>query len=173
VLEGGQSEVGIESTIIDLSRLPHGQPLLLRPGRLSRSELASVLGRPVGLPDAAAPRVSGSLESHYAPMTPLAMLPAAQCDAVLNRLHAAGKRVALMPLGSERPQALLAQRPMPQDADLYGHDLYAALRELDQAGADIIVVQAPPTDANWDAVHDRLRRAAFDSRGVIDRMLGA
>lgn len=169
VLEGGQSEVGLESTIVDLSRLKSRGPVLLRPGRLSTDDLASALGRPVSLPDAAAPRVSGSLESHYAPMTPLAMVPRAQLNEVLNQLTQARRRVAVMAI-QQISHPLAAHRQMPMDALGYGHDLYAALRDLDHAGAELIVVEAPPASAEWDAVNDRLRRAAHDSRGVLTRM---
>ncbi len=170
VLEGGQSEVGLESTIIDLSRLESQGPVLLRPGRLSLPELEAVLGRPVGLPDAAAPRVSGSLESHYAPMTPLAMVPAGQLEEVLQGLAAARRRVALLAMHVPAQQSA-ALRQIAADASGYGHDLYAALRELDHMGADLIVVEAPPQEPQWDAVNDRLRRAAFDSRHILARML--
>src|SRR5690606_2724107 len=71
ILEGGDSEVGIESTILDLSRLEQGVgPVLLRPGHVTALQIAEVLGVPPALPDAAAPRVSGSLKAHYAPRTP-------------------------------------------------------------------------------------------------------
>lgn len=170
VLEGGQSEVGIESTIVDLTRLDSVGPVLLRPGRLSASELARVLGRPLSVPDAAAPRVSGSLEAHYAPMTPLALVATDELDAVLAQLAHAGKRVALMAHGRIAASSLLATRNMASDAAGYAHALYASLRELDQAGADLIVVQAPPSGSEWDAVNDRLRRAAHDSRGVLARL---
>ncbi|WP_050855136.1 L-threonylcarbamoyladenylate synthase, partial [Bordetella pertussis] len=61
VLDGGDAEVGIESTIIDLSRLDQGVgPVLLRPGHISAAQVAAVLGMPVARPDAAAPRASGT-----------------------------------------------------------------------------------------------------------------
>lgn len=172
VLEGGQSEVGIESTIIDLTRLETLGPVLLRPGRLSATELAWVLGRPLATPDAAAPRVSGSLEAHYAPMTPLALVAEDELPAVLSRLALRGKRVALMTLSPIIPDGVAAACCMATDAAGYAHALYASLRELDQGQADLIVVQAPPATPQWDAVNDRLRRAAHDSRGVLERLAG-
>src|SRR5690606_34996818 len=75
VLEGGPSQVGIESTIVDLSRLDKGVgPVLLRPGHISAEELSVVLGVMPSRPDQAAPRVSGSLKAHYAPRTPLTLV---------------------------------------------------------------------------------------------------
>src|SRR5690606_38101473 len=84
VLEGGSSEVGIESTIVDLSRLEEGHgPVLLRPGHISADELAGVLGVMPARPDAGAPRVSGSLKAHYAPRTPLVVIASDHLDAAL------------------------------------------------------------------------------------------
>ncbi|CAM5212264.1 Threonylcarbamoyl-AMP synthase OS=Castellaniella defragrans OX=75697 GN=HNR28_001298 PE=3 SV=1 [Castellaniella defragrans] len=75
ILDGGDSEVGIESTILDVSRLDRGAgPVLLRPGGISALQLAEVLGELPARPDAAAPRVSGSLKAHYAPHTPLSLV---------------------------------------------------------------------------------------------------
>ncbi|MFX5506131.1 Sua5 family C-terminal domain-containing protein, partial [Acinetobacter baumannii] len=62
-------------------------------------------------------------------------------------------------------------RPMPLTADAYAHDLYAALRDMDHAGADLIVVESLPLSADWQGVNDRLRRAAFDSQGLLARLI--
>lgn len=91
ILEGGESEVGIESTILDLSRLDRGiAPTLLRPGGISALQLAEVLGMLPAQPDAAAPRVSGSLKAHYAPRTPLSLVSAETLQAWGRRAGAGG-----------------------------------------------------------------------------------
>lgn len=91
ILEGGESEVGIESTILDLSRLDQGvAPTLLRPGGISILQLADVLGDLPAQPDAAAPRVSGSLKAHYAPHTPLSLVSAETLAAWRDRAERAG-----------------------------------------------------------------------------------
>ncbi|WP_217619362.1 Sua5/YciO/YrdC/YwlC family protein, partial [Achromobacter sp. GbtcB20] len=72
VLDGGAAQVGIESTIVDLSRLASHGPVLLRPGHVSAEAIAAVIDQLPSAPDAAAPRASGTLESHYAPHTPVA-----------------------------------------------------------------------------------------------------
>ena len=94
VLDGGQSQVGIESTIVDLSRLATHGPVLLRPGHISAAAIAAVIDRMPAAPDAAAPRASGTLESHYAPHTPVAMQDSATLAATLARLG--GRKVALI-----------------------------------------------------------------------------
>ena len=93
VLDGGQSVVGIESTILDLTR---GRPVLLRPGHVGSLQIAEVLGVVPAQPDAAAPRASGNLASHYAPQTPVAIVDDQKLAEVLARLGAGGWRVALM-----------------------------------------------------------------------------
>ncbi len=172
VLDGGQSAVGIESTIIDLTRLETLGPVLLRPGHITVSQIKAVLGVTPVSPDAAAPRVSGSLNAHYAPNTPVVLIAAGQLDDYLQRLLGAGKRVALMgSLDSTMRPQLAAWQQLPDDPVAYAHDLYAALRSLDQASADVILVQALPDDAAWQGINDRLRRAAFDSLVIMQKLL--
>src|ERR1700756_1878758 len=96
VLDGGSSDVGIESTILDLSR---GFPALLRPGRVTPREIADVLGVAPRLPDgsdATAPRASGTLKAHYAPRTPLVLQPFDALEPMLAAARDAGTRVALV-----------------------------------------------------------------------------
>ena len=153
VLEGGQSEVGIESTIVDLSR---GRAVLLRPGGIPAAALEQVLAEPLTAPDAHAPRASGTLERHYAPSTPLRLVPSHELDAEIARGEA---KVAV--LAFSRPDARAARwLRMPRDPEGYAHRLYAALRELDAAGCAQILAEQPPEEPAWAAVRDRLRRAA-------------
>jgi len=157
VLDGGACEVGLESTIVDLTR---GAPVLLRPGRISREDIAAVLGVAPRDRDAAAPRASGTLAAHYAPRTPLALVEPAQVEARVRAAAAEGKRVAVLALGRAPAPLAAFGRAAPADAKGYGHDLYANLRALDANRADLIVVEAPPADSAWEAVRDRLARAA-------------
>ncbi|MDO8654412.1 MAG: L-threonylcarbamoyladenylate synthase [Undibacterium sp.] len=175
VLDGGQSEVGIESTIVDLTRLASHGPVLLRPGHISASQLEQVLGVLPAAADVAAPRASGTLDAHYAPDTPVVLIAGAQLDDCVRQLLAAGKSIALMAHQAHvlhgLPQGLAAQLQLPDEPVAYAHDLYAALRTLDLAQADVILVQALPADKAWQGVNDRLRRAAFDSREVLGKLL--
>ena len=162
VLDGGECEVGIESTIIDLSR---GVPVLLRPGRVGRDEIARVAGEAVLDPaelTADAPRASGTLASHYAPSTPVRLLDALALYRETEAARARGEAVAVLSrtLVDDAPPAGSVWRLAPADAVAYAHRLYASLRWLDQCGAAWILVETPPTDREWQAVNDRLRRAA-------------
>ncbi len=169
VLDGGASQVGIESTIVDLSRLATHGPVLLRPGHISADAIAAVIDRVPSAPDAAAPRASGTLESHYAPHTPVAMQDSGQLRQTLSELAAAGRKVALIHY-SDMPQTNAALR-LPATPDGFAHALYAALRAMDGHGADVILVEAPPQDGDWLGVNDRLRRAAHGSTGIVHGLL--
>jgi L-threonylcarbamoyladenylate synthase len=176
ILEGGTCEVGIESTIVDLTRLATVGPVVLRPGQISVIQLAQCLGRMPGLPtssDAAAPRVSGSLDAHYAPKTPLVLIDAAELVSLLQRLDAAGVTYALMQyssLASEQQHAVVNE-PMPNRAEAYARRLYASLRTLDTQNAALIVIERPPSGDEWQGINDRLRRAAFDSSDILKQLL--
>ncbi len=163
IVDGGPCAVGIESTILDLS----GTAVrILRPGMLDAAAIATVLGYPPELGGAQnAPRVSGSLEAHYAPGTELQLVAAADLAATAQRALAAGLRIAVLaapPVVLDHPD--IVWRPASADPALFAHDLYANLRELDALGRDLILVAAPPDEEAWRAVSDRLRRAAAGSK---------
>lgn len=174
VLDGGQSDVGIESTIVDMSRLATHGPVLLRPGHISAAQLEQVLGETVAAPDQAAPRASGTLDAHYAPSTPVALVEVDVLERTIDQLLAAGRRVAVMAyVAHSEKQGLQAWRQLNSDPVAYAHELYAGLRELDHVRADIILVEALPITREWQGVNDRLRRAAFDTQGVLQKLLGS
>jgi L-threonylcarbamoyladenylate synthase len=158
ILDGGPCEVGIESTIVDLSR---GEPAILRPGMIGPEALGVVLGHGPARDAAPAPRVSGALDAHYAPRTPLLLVDAAALARETE--SAAGRRTAV--LSRCRPEGVspshwIAARESPLS---FGHDLYANLRRLDAMGADLLLVERPPSEPAWTAIHDRLGRAATGS----------
>lgn len=169
VLDGGQSQVGIESTILDLSRLATHGPVLLRPGQIGADAIAAVIDQVPAAPDRAAPRASGTLESHYAPHTPVAMQDSATLKTTLAQLALAGRKVALIHY-SDLPAAH-AETRLPATPDGFAHALYASLRAMDHSGADLILVEAPPQGGAWLGVNDRLRRAAHGSTGIVHGLL--
>lgn len=176
VLDGGAAQVGIESTILDLSRLRQGVgPVLLRPGHISPHDIAAVLGVLPAAHDAQAPRVSGALKAHYAPHTPLVLYTFADIEqwlgqhaplvaptgVVLAKPAATGHSV-VMGLGPA-PAGLpthVQWHAMPLAPQAYASALYDTLRQLDAAGYACIVAQQPPQTEDWQAVNDRLGRAA-------------
>lgn len=181
VLDGGQSQVGIESTILDLSRLDYLGPVLLRPGHISAEELAQHLGQLPHAPDAQAPRASGTLAAHYAPRTALAMVASPELHATVHALQQAGHQVAVLHYSQDfkaaQQQAQGVQfdayaQLLPNTPHAYAHGLYASLRQLDKHNAKIILVESPPQENCWQGVNDRLRRAAHDSVGKLAVLLG-
>ncbi|KMQ81077.1 YrdC/Sua5 family protein, required for threonylcarbamoyladenosine (t(6)A) formation in tRNA [Candidatus Burkholderia pumila] len=161
VLDGGAADVGIESTILDLSR---GFPALLRPGHVSPQQIADVIGAAVVLPDgsdATAPRASGTLKAHYAPRTPLALLP---FTAIEPLLRDEGKKIALvaraLSAGEWARAAHVHFVAAPEDPQSYARELYGLLRALDRAQVERILIEKLPETVEWIAVNDRLGRAA-------------
>ncbi len=155
VLDGGACGVGLESTIVDLSGAP---ARILRPGQTSQAQIEAVIGPVLIGGHEHSPRAPGTLEAHYAPRTPMRLLPRAELLAQGQAARANGQTVALLVQDSmpEGGEGLV----LPGRAARYGHDLYAALRRLDALGASLLLVEQPPTDPDWLAVNDRLRRAA-------------
>lgn len=162
VLDAGPCPGGIESTVVDVTVTP---PRVLRPGLISREELASLIGDVLG-PETAStsrPRSPGLLGRHYAPRARVVVIPRDQ----LAALHELAERSGTSRFGClllhgtcHHPDILVAER-MPTDVAGYAHRLYDALVRMDRAGVDIIVVEEPPDGPEWDAIRDRLRRAAL------------
>lgn len=159
VLDGGATRVGIESAIVDCTR---GVPVLLRPGTLTRAQIEAACGERLWLPDelpGAAPRASGTLESHYAPSAKVRLMDARSLQAALDLLGGDAGAIAIYartPVRTRSPH----YRRMPEDAAETARQLFAVLRDFDAAGVKLIWVEAPPDAPEWDGVRDRLRRAA-------------
>lgn len=166
VLEGGPSEIGIESTIVAVTG---ARLVLLRPGHIPAREIEQAAGVPLGAPDSEAPdsgasRAPGTLAAHYAPQTPLLVMEGDLLLELAASLARQGKRVAVLARGARQPLLSgLTWIAAPPDAPVYAHDLYANLRALDAAGCDAILVEKLPQQPEWDAVNDRLGRAAAGS----------
>ncbi|MEO8188037.1 MAG: L-threonylcarbamoyladenylate synthase [Burkholderiaceae bacterium] len=157
ILDGGACPVGIESTIVDVCS---DKPTLLRPGAVTRDQLQEALGRHLGDAGAQSPRSPGGLEKHYAPYTPLVVMPVDELAATLSK--PGGARVAVLAplslLQNCRADVSLAIAAAER-ADDYARLLYSSLHRLDSSGANRLIVAEPPLDPQWEAIHDRLRRA--------------
>ena len=156
LLDGGACEVGVESTIIDLSR---ARPVLLRPGGLPREMIEAIVG-PLDAPDVDAPAAPGTLASHYAPR---AEVIAVEPHEVPSAVAAARGTIAVLaPASAFAAWGPLDAVTVPLPDDLAGmaRSLYAALRDLDARGVDVVIAALPPAVGLGEAVGDRLRRAA-------------
>ena len=159
VLDGGATRVGIESAIVDCTR---GVPVLLRPGTLTRTRIEAACGERLWLPDelpGAAPRASGTLESHYAPNARVRLMEARSLQTALDLLGPDAGAIAVYarsPIRTRSPH----YRRMPDDAAETARQLFAVLRDFDAAGVKLIWVETPPDTPEWDGVRDRLQRAS-------------
>jgi L-threonylcarbamoyladenylate synthase len=162
ILDGGESQIGLESTIVSCVG---PVPRVLRPGAVTLSQLRSVVPGITAESDDGAPRVPGSQPVHYAPQTPLTIVPADEIDARAGALSTGGQRIAVLaqrlPLRTYRFVTWINAGRRP---DAYAHDLYANLRTLDTAGCARILVQEVPGDERWVAIRDRLTRASAGSQ---------
>ncbi|WP_079416300.1 L-threonylcarbamoyladenylate synthase [Thiomonas intermedia] len=162
VLDGGACAVGIESTIVDCTVQP---PRILRPGLLQAADLAAVLGvsaEALQRPADDAPRVAGALPAHYAPRTALLLRTREQIHADLAQANDT-RRIGVLARHALEDGISATWMQLPDDPAGYAQRLYAALRELDQAGLDQIWVEALPPTQPWLALRDRLSRAARGS----------
>ncbi|MEX2176967.1 MAG: L-threonylcarbamoyladenylate synthase, partial [Pirellulaceae bacterium] len=164
VLDGGECQVGLESTIVDLSS---DCPAVLRPGGISVESLAAVLAGALRGATAGAPRVSGSLESHYAPRARVELVAQCELAAQAERLSRQGRKVAVLARpGQICPEtAGLTIIPVPADDEGLARVLYAALRQVDALGCDWVLVALPNEQGIGAAIADRLRKAAGPRAG--------
>jgi L-threonylcarbamoyladenylate synthase len=161
VLDGGPSDVGIESTIVDVSG---GAPALLRPGHITAQELEATLGQPLVARSAASPRAPGTLAKHYAPQTPLMIMEPDLLLELARSMTRQGQKVAVLARSVLQPLFEgVTWIAAPRDAAGYAHELYANLRALDDAGCSAMLVEQLPLDPAWAAITDRLMRAAAGS----------
>jgi L-threonylcarbamoyladenylate synthase len=158
VLDGGECQIGLESTIVAFG---DSGARLLRPGGVTAAQIRAVVGE-LGIGAVQeSPRVPGSTPQHYAPVTPMTIVPAGEVDAQADAASRGGKRIAVLaqrlPLRAHKYVTWINAGRRPES---YGHDLYNNLRTLDRAGCQRILVQEVPDGERWDAIRDRLLRAA-------------
>jgi L-threonylcarbamoyladenylate synthase len=149
ILDGGVCDVGVESTIIDCTG---DVPKILRPGAITAQMIAESAGlEVVGVVEASAIRVSGSLEAHYAPAARV----------VLDQSPVAGQGfIAMADVVAGDGVVRLAA---PKTHEEFARVLYSALRAADEQGLETVVVEQPVGDGIAVAIRDRLKRAAFGS----------
>jgi len=164
ILDGGSCKIGLESTIVSFK---DNSAIVLRPGGIPLAKLTEVLDEEVLLSEREQSdiRVSGSLNSHYAPLTLLEVWP----DASLWKRSAEIEALGLHPILLGWSAEFLAKGknkrfmcfPMPNEPTAYGSQLYATLRRFDNGQYDRLLLEAPPNNPDWLAVLDRLQRASY------------
>ncbi len=166
IVDGGDCNVGIESTVVDVTG---PEPRVLRPGMISAEAIAAAWG---GMRDAergmrkedGALRSPGMLAKHYSPRAELVVLEWRDEADLLARLSARGRGLAdvhvlahtQIPLGGKFTHVSV----IPHDAEAFARAFYGELHRCDDQGAGLIVVEALPDLPEWAGITDRLRRAA-------------
>lgn len=172
VVDGGPCAVGIESTIVDLSRVDTIGPVILRLGAISQQDISDVLQRECSSHSVAAPRVPGAMAAHYAPKTPLLLMD--KQVSINQDARLANKKIAWVHFGQASGLAHMpvaagsVEELLPAQAQGVAQLLYSLLRRLDQQNYDLICFECMPEDGDlmWQAIQDRLNRAAIGS-GLI------
>ncbi len=166
IIDGGPTRVGIESSVLDLASTP---PRLLRPGMISAESLQAVLGEGAveigGAPEAIA-RSPGQMLRHYSPKARLAVLQwrdDADLAVQVSAFGLAREKIHIVthsrtPLREKFGRVAV----IPPDAEAFARALYAELHRCDEAGAELIIVEAPPPGESWRGIADRLHRAAHN-----------
>ena len=172
ILDGGACQVGLESTIVDLSG---DQPRLLRPGQISKAEIESVLQQPLLLPEAYEKiHAPGMMEVHYAPITKTLLCTQDQLRGIFqDDTFKHQNKIGILSFGREINSGSFDKIiVMPVTVNDYGQLLYSKLRELDNAELDLILAEQPPQTSEWLPINDRLKKAAkqwvedFQSKSV-------
>jgi L-threonylcarbamoyladenylate synthase len=157
LLEGDACEIGVESTIVDVTG---ARPVLLRPGGIPRFELEKILGEPLAAAGPDAPAAPGTLPSHYAPA---ARVLAVRPEELSSALAGAVPPVAVIGREVDFTAAILSPTMDVvgfSDAQTFARELYATLRALDDRGIATVVAVFPPERGLGETIADRLRRAA-------------
>lgn len=161
ILEGGPCQVGIESTIVSV----HGDEWqLLRPGMIEAAAIATIAGKSATQQATQTPKVPGQHLLHYSPRTPCLLFTST--SAMLR--YAQTRPAAAALLFGDAEQITTKDVYLPNDPALAAEQLYAALHTLDAAQMDVILIESPPATPAWDALRDRLQRAAYQPHDQND-----
>jgi L-threonylcarbamoyladenylate synthase len=164
ILDGGACQVGVESTIVDLSGV---RPKLLRPGHITRFDIEAVLqtelivvSPQLGQTNQSEQRAPGMMAVHYAPITVAMLCPTDRLPEMIQELNFRNKKVGILAYSLKQAESRLTRLiRMPEQADDYAQALYASLRYLDSLQLDMILIEQPPVTEAWRAINDRLGKA--------------
>lgn len=160
ILDGGDCEVGLESTIVDMTQ---DQPVILRPGMITKAQIQAVLGLPVlsRSQEVSAIRTPGMHHIHYAPVTATQLIEHADISGFIEKLKPEQGAIVILfrsEIPITHPQVTLIQ--MPNEAASYAHDIYHTLRQLDKGNFKQIIIETVPGNGEWEAIRDRLIKAS-------------
>jgi L-threonylcarbamoyladenylate synthase len=151
ILDGGDCQVGVESTIVLATR---SQPVILRPGAVTAADIKRITGVEVSQETTNAPRVSGALDSHYSPTAQVILI--ANASEIELESNAGFLALAQTPTPTG-----LTRLATPTTIEDFAHELYSSLRAGDDLNLKTIYVVPPSGVGLAQAINDRLQRAAF------------
>ena len=159
VLDGGDCSVGIESTIVDMTGK---NPVIARPGQIGQSDIEACLGIALCSGKAASQAVPGSVKRHYQPVTTTVGVATHRFAGLLPELARAAEKIGVIwwqsPPGERASESIM----LSADPNEYARMLYTAMHSMDKANVDRIVIELPPRESRWLAIHDRLKRACSE-----------
>lgn len=155
VIDGGQCEVGLESTIIDLTEV---EPKILRPGAVSIEELEKILKHNISHDFKSKAKVSGNLVNHYQPKASVYLYEKKEFE---NLYANATKNKSAFLVLSEINKEIINTYKMPCEAAKYAQVFYSTLRLMDDNEFEKIYIELPPEESKWYAIHDRIKKASF------------
>ena len=155
ILDGGQCEVGLESTIIDLTEI---KPKILRPGGLPIAHVEEVLDQKILPHSNSDEKISGNLLNHYQPRASVHPYKKSEIEHLINDILT--NKSVLLPLSDINKDNIHIHQ-MPKDAYQYGQVFYSTLRLMDDKKYEKIYIELPPKKSEWYAIHDRIKKASF------------
>jgi L-threonylcarbamoyladenylate synthase len=168
ILDGGQTRIGIESTVLDMTSEP---PLILRPGWITREQIAEVVGTvDVAFSEEELKRSPGTLHKHYSPRARVVLIEPGSPQLVEKtcREYLKSGRVAFLGYSQINiGHSDFYSFALKPSAEEYARSIYGALRELDDANPRVIIVEGISESGAGAAVMDRLRRAASEIIAII------
>lgn len=162
VLDGGDCSVGIESTIVDLTG---DTPVIARPGQIAQSNIEACLGITLAPGKNASQAVPGSVKRHYQPVTPTVGVAHDRFAQLLPEVTQPGEKIGAIWWQSSPGERASQSIMLSADPNEYARMLYTAMHSMDQANVDRIIIELPPRESQWLAVHDRLGRACTEQFG--------
>lgn len=164
VLDGGSTNVGIESTVLSLAG---AGAVLLRPGMVTKAEIEAVIAQQISGPVSVSrgPAIEahpspGMHQRHYSPNTPLVLVENGRLPSNGRGVYLCISKPGIRKPGIRATADAARVIQMPDNPRAYATLLYLKLHEADAEGWDWIAVEKPPLDPDWAAIHDRLERAA-------------
>ena len=173
ILDGGKSQIGIESTILDLTNLRNDGPLLLRPGHITPSQIAEILGKMPKFAENYKFNFSGNHKSHYAPLTPLVVLKKDMINKISTSSFFQKRKISVIYYSKEisKRNTCFFYVLMPKKPVIFAQKIYSTIRYCDKTNSELILIEKLPDEELWYGISDRINKAAHNSKNIFKNLL--